>query len=190
MKAIKLIGALTLTLAAGGMGLFSPSVNAATVDKSSQGEVTFTPGTLTLDQVPNFDFGTQNISAENQTYGAQDESVIKVTDLRGSSAGWNLTVTATNLKTSTNKVLNGAQITLNGGSTTNTSNETVTATDGVLTPNTAVKVLDAASGQGNGVSVGTWGQTTGVTLDVPGTAAKSAEQYTADLTWTLTDAPA
>ncbi|EJE4072680.1 TPA: WxL domain-containing protein, partial [Enterococcus faecalis] len=29
-----------------------------------------------------------------------------------------------------------------------------------------------------------------VKLHVPGTSTKSAEQYTADLTWTLTDAPA
>ncbi|HAQ0508468.1 TPA: WxL domain-containing protein [Enterococcus faecium] len=190
MKLLKLPTVLTIAAVAGGIGLSSTSVSAATQDKSSQGEVTFTAGALTLEQVPSFDFGNQSISAEDQTYGAQSESVVRVTDLRGTSAGWNLTVTATDLKMDPSTVLTGAQIKLSNGNATNTSNETVTATNGVLTPNSAVKVLDAASGEGNGVSTGTWAQTTGVTLDVPGSTSKSVGKYSADLTWTLTDAPA
>lgn len=190
MKLLKLPTVLTIVAVAGGIGLSSTSVSAATQDESSEGEVTFTAGALTLDQVPSFDFGNQNISAETQTYGAQSESVVKVTDLRGTSAGWNLTVTATDLKMGPSTFLTGAQITLSNGSTTNTSNETVTATNGVLTPNSAVRVLDAANGAGNGVSTGTWAQTTGVTLEVPGSTSKSVGKYSADLTWTLTDAPA
>lgn len=190
MKSMKLTSSLTVAMIAGGIGFSSISADAAPQNQNSTGKVTFTAGDLTLDQVPDFNFGAQEIKATTETYGAQDESKVQVTDLRGSSAGWNLTVTAGKLKTASMKELVGAQVTLHSGQANNDNGETVTVTDGILTPDSAVKVLDAANGQGNGVSTGTWAANTGVTLEVPGTSAKSAEQYTADLTWTLTDAPA
>lgn len=181
--------AVAMAVIAGGIGISSISVHAATQNQNSTGKVTFTEGELTLDQVPNFDFGSQQIKSTTETYGTQSESKVQVTDLRGSSQGWNLTVTAGKLKTSSMEELAGAQVTLHSGVSANNNGETVNVTNGVLTPESAVKVLDAASGHGNGVSTGTWAANTGVTLEVPGTSTKKAAQYTADLIWTLTDAP-
>lgn len=53
--------------------------------------MTFTAGDLTLDKVPSFDFGTQQITTQDQDYDAQVQSKVQVTDLRGSSSGWTLT---------------------------------------------------------------------------------------------------
>ena len=187
MKLVKVVNALTVAMIAGGIGFSSISADAV-APQNSTGKVTFTAGDLTLDKVPSFDFGTQQITTQDRDYDAQAQSEVQVTDLRGSSVGWTLTVTAGKLKAGM-KELAGAQVSLTNGTVVNTSNETVTASDTTLTPEQSVKVMNAAAGNGNGVTTGTW-QTTGVKLHVPGTSTKSAEQYTANLTWTLTDAPA
>lgn len=69
-------------------------------------------------------------------------------------------VTAGKLKAGV-KELTGAQVSLASGEVANSSNETVTASDTALTPEQSVKVMNAAVGNGNGVTTGTW-QTTGV----------------------------
>ncbi|MCU2243125.1 WxL domain-containing protein [Enterococcus faecalis] len=187
MKSMKLTNALLVAVIAGGIG-FSSIYADAVAPQNSTGKVTFTAGDLTLDKVPSFDFGTQQITAQDHDYDAQAQSEVQVTDLRGSSAGWTLTVTAGKLKAGM-KELTGAQVSLANGVVTNSSDETVTASDASLIPEQSVKVMNAAAGNGNGVTTGNW-QTTDVKLHVPGATAKSAEQYTTDLTWTLTDAPA
>ena len=184
---MKLASALTVVAVAGTVGLSTISAHAATTPQNSTGKVTFTAGDLTLDKVPNFDFGTQQIKAQDQNYNAQAQSEVKVTDLRGSSAGWTVTVTAGKLKAGA-KELVGAQVSLANGAVANTNSETVTAPNVTLTPDQSVKVMNAAAGNGNGETTGTW-QGTDVQLHVPGASTKSAGQYTADLTWTLTDAP-
>lgn len=189
MKSMKLASALTVTAIVGTFGISSITANAATAPapQNSTGKVTFTAGDLTLDKVPNFDFGTQQITAQDKDYDAQSQSAVGVTDLRGSSAGWTLTVTAGKLKAGA-KELVGSQVSLANAAVTNSNGETVTASDTTLTPDQSVKVMNAAAGNGNGVTESTW-QNTGVKLHVPGTSSKSAAQYTADLVWTLTDAP-
>ncbi|HFD0793059.1 TPA: WxL domain-containing protein [Enterococcus faecium] len=191
MKSVKLISALTITMIAGGIEFFNHSVDAATQDSKSTGQVEFIGGDLTLDAVPSFDFGKQNITTNTQTYNAQSESIATVSDLRGTAAGWNLTVKQdTQLKTTENDVLVGAQLQLSDGSLETTGNDTATVSNGVLVPEgAALKVLDAESGKGTGTFSAKWA-TTGATLEVPGSSTKLAKQYTADLTWTLTDAPA
>lgn len=190
MKSMKLTSALTVAMIAGGIGFSSISADAVE-NQTSTGKVTFTPGELTLDKVPSFDFGTQQITTQPKDYDAQEQSKVQVTDLRGSSAGWTLTVTAGKLKTTSMKELVGAEIRLHSGQTSDNNNgETVIIPDTIyLIPEQSEKVMNAAAGNGNGVTTGTW-QSSDVKLFVPGTTTKSAEQYTADLTWTLTDAPA
>ncbi|EIR4022316.1 WxL domain-containing protein [Enterococcus faecalis] len=187
MKSMKLTSALTVAMIAGGIGFSSISANAAPQNQNSTGEVTFIPGNLTLDAVPDFDFGQQQITAQDKNYNAQSASEVQVTDLRGSSAGWELTVNATQLE-SNGKALTGSQINLTNGVGTNNNGETVTFSNSVLVPSTEVKVMSAAQNNGNGISKGTW-QATDVTLHVPGTTTKAAGQYTATLTWTLKDVP-
>ncbi|MBO1103943.1 WxL domain-containing protein [Enterococcus faecalis] len=189
MKSMKLTSALTVAMIAGGIGFSSISADAVAPQQTT-GKVTFTPGELTLDKVPSFDFGTQQITTQTKDYDAQEQSKVQVTDLRGSSAGWTLTVTAGKLKTTSMKELVGTQIVLQTGQASNNNGEAVIIPDTIyLNPEQSEKVMNATAGNGNGVSTGTW-QSSDVKLFVPGTTTKSAEQYTADLTWTLTDAPA
>jgi hypothetical protein len=186
MKSMKLISALTVATIAGTFGISSITANAAT-SQNTTGKVTFIAGDLKLDKVPNFDFGQQQISTQDEEYDAQGESEVGVTDLRGSSAGWSLTVTAGKLKSGA-KELVGSQVSLANAAVTNSNGETVTAQNIDLTPDQSVKVMNAAVGNGNGVTKSTW-QGTDVKLHVPGTSTKSAEAYTTDLVWTITDAP-
>lgn len=187
MKKTKIAKTLMVMGFIGFIGFSSDSAFAASENQNSTGEVTFTAGDITLDEVPNFNFGQQQISTVNKDYDAQQQSKIQVTDLRGSSAGWNLTVTADKL-TAGSKELDGAQVSLANGAIVNSSNETINAADVTLTPTQAVKVMDAATNSGNGVTTGTW-TPTDVKLFVPGSSTKSATKYSANLTWTLTDAP-
>ena len=193
MKSITLksMSALALTLVAGGaLTITATTPVAAAVQSSSSsttGKVKFTAGDLTLDKVPEFDFGTQQISTTDQNYAATAEGVTKITDLRGDGKGWELTVTATELKAGA-KTLENAQMSLENGTTANTNGETVTANNAVLVPNKAAKVFSAAATNGNGESTLTWDKAN-AKLFVPGKSTKSAEEYTATLTWTLADAP-
>lgn len=186
--ATKIFALATIT---SGVGLMDVSVEAATQNDSSTGSVEFIPGALTLDSVPNFDFGSQKITTKNQTYQSKTENIATVTDLRGSSVGWNLTVKQdTQLKTAQNEELKGAQLSLSRGVLQTSSDDTATVSNGILIPGGAsVKVLDATVGQGNGTFSANWASD-GSTLEVPGSSVKLAKHYTANLTWTLTDAPA
>lgn len=171
--------------------LYTEVSDAAIHNQTSTGHVTFSPGALSLDAVPNFDFGQQDITAVDKTYHANSEVVVTVTDLRGSSVGWNLTVKQDGqLKTAQNEELVGAELSLANGVIETNSVDTANISNGKLIPGgAALKVLDASAGQGNGSFSAKWG-TSGVTLEVPGASTKLAKSYTANLTWTLTDAPA
>lgn len=174
-----------------GIGWMNVSVEATTQNNNSTGSVEFTPGTLTVDAVPSFDFGSQNITTKNQTYQSKTDNIATVTDLRGSSVGWNLTVKQdTQLKTAQNEELKGAQLSLSKGILQTNSDDTATVSNGILIPGgVSIKVLEATTGQGNGTFSANWAPE-GATLEVSGTSVKLAKHYTANLTWTLTDAPA
>ncbi|MBO1103944.1 WxL domain-containing protein [Enterococcus faecalis] len=187
MKSVKLTNVLTVAVVVGGIGFSSTSVYAVDPQVTT-GKVTFTPGDLTLDKVPNFDFGQQPISTQDKLYGTTTKSEVQITDLRGTSTGWGLTVKSTKLAAS-GKELKGAQISFKGGKASNSNTEAINVVDeSTLIPETATKIVFAEAGSGNGISKIAWDES-GVRLFVPGSSTKSAEQYTADLTWTLTDAP-
>ncbi|MEB7428319.1 WxL domain-containing protein [Enterococcus faecalis] len=173
-----------------GVGWMNVPVEATTQNNNSIGSVEFTPGVLTLDAVPNFDFGSQEITTKDETYQSKTDSIVTVTDLRGSSIGWNLTVKQdTQLKTAQNEELKGAQLTLSKGTLQTSSDDTATVSNGVLIPGGgSIKVLEATVNQGNGTFSANW-SAEGAILEVPGTSVKLAKQYTANLIWTLTDAP-
>lgn len=182
---------LAITILIGGIGGMNVSAEATTQNNNSTGSVEFISGALTLDAVPSFDFGSQKITTKDQTYQSKTENVATVTDLRGSSVGWNLTVKQdTQLKTAQNEELKGAQLSLSKGALQTSSADTATVSNGVLIPGGAsVKVLEATTGQGNGTFSANWSPE-GSILEVPGNSVKLAKHYTANLTWTLTDAPA
>ena len=188
---LKSTSALALALIAGGVVATATPVSA----DQTTGTVQFTAGTLefgdgTGQKVPSFDFGLKAITTQDETYNTTAAGILAVTDLRGSSAGWKVSVTQKDqLKANTGAdELTGAQLTLDAGAVTNTNNELPTNNDVTLVPGVASEVLKAEAGKGNGISKLTW-DTDKAKLSVPGSTTKKAAQYTATLEWTLSDSP-
>lgn len=186
---LKSTSVLAIALIASGVVATATPVSATQqLPIGTEGKVNFTAGNLTLDQVPSFDFGTQAITTTSERYDATNEGFVKVTDLRGTDAGWCLTVIASEL-IADGKTLKDAEMTLGSGQVTNSNQENVHMAEARLVPNIASKVLFAPIGEGNGESLAHYDKTD-VTLFVPGYATKtSTAEYKATLTWTLADAP-
>lgn len=188
---LKSTSALALALIAGGVVATATPVSA----DQTTGTVEFTAGNLefgdgTGQTVPSFDFGINAITTQDETYNTTAEGILAVTDLRGSNAGWKVSVTQKDqLKANAGAdVLTGAVLTLKAGAVTNTNSELPTNNDVTLVPGVASEVLKAEAGKGNGISKLTWG-TDKAKLFVPGSTTKKAAQYTATLEWTLSDSP-
>ncbi|EOH92008.1 WxL domain-containing protein [Enterococcus villorum] len=182
---VSMLGATLMS----GMGGFAAEVDSG----ESNGEVAFvTPsnGELTLDQVTSLDFDNHEIEKIDKSYEALDDHMIEVADLRGTSAGWNLQVAQSPMMSKeTNTELKGASISLtNGNVATSNAGTAISVSDVTISSdNEKTLVLNAATGEGNGVTTVTYGKE-GVLLNVPGKTAKVAEQYVSTLTWTLVDA--
>lgn len=167
-------------------------------DQSGTGQT----GPLTLDYVPNLDFGTHELSVAEETYEAIDpKPFVQVTDRRGTGAGWNLTVQASSFSTGGS----GLQESLPGAELTFTDGEAVSRLSSLLAPDVnnsivvntggdATPVTTAIPGKGLGSWVTRWLKEEGadtnskVELTVP-QAAATPGSHTSTLTWTLTDAP-
>lgn len=189
-----------------------------------------TQGPLSIDYASSLDFGTNKISSKDETYFARAQkyaldatgapthadtpNYVQVSDLRGSNAGWTLTVTqAADFESTTatdHNTLTGAEVTL--ASPVTASNAAgITAPDVIdnitLTPGSASLVMSAKDKAGAGTWVDRWGTvetvkekqadgtevdvnvTKAVSLAVPGATPKDAVQYTATLNWNLSDVP-
>lgn len=124
--------------------------------------------------------------------------VVQVTDLREKNTGWNVTSQITDFKTADGKVLKGAKLTLPKGTPTlqGTPGEGIDPTtfapeaSGITLGSDAQIFFKAEANKGTG----TWADnmfdnkdanTLATTLLVP--AGNSAGDYTADITWTLSD---
>ncbi|MBA3925591.1 WxL domain-containing protein [Listeria rustica] len=173
-----------------------------------------TSGPLSIDYVSSFDFGTQVISGETQTYNAKLDSMtvdgtatdvpnnVQVTDNRGSNSGWELTVAQNGqLQDGTARALEGAEVKINNATAVTRSDSTITAptvaSSITLNPDgTSAMVMNAEADQGMGHWVDNFGADNteaadAVTLTVPGATAKYADSaYETTLTWTLSDTPA
>lgn len=188
---------LGLMVVAGLLGTSTVVANAA--DTDSTGDVAFSSGTLSLSvDNTNLSFGKNTISAADANLGASTTPTVKVSDLRGTNAGWSLTVAQGqqfNTKTDasgsalTNAALTVASTKVSSDSTVNTKNATLTpgtTTSGTTTNGAAGTVASALAGDGNGISTFTFG---GSTLAVPGATPKLAQGYTTTLTWNLGATP-
>lgn len=198
MKSLTLKSMSTLALALVAGSVMTTTASAATFAQNSNGKIEYQKGTINIVDpdnpnaaaVPSFDFGQQDITAKDKTYDAVTAGTLKVSDLRGTGEGWNVTVTqSTQLKTTNSDELTGAQLTLDAGTTFNSSGEIVMATPATLTVGNASKVFEAQVNNGNGISTLTYAPNQ-AHLEVPGSTAKKSEAYTAELVWTLTDSPA
>lgn len=193
-------------------------------------EIPGTTGPLSIVRAPYMNFGSQVISNQDKNYNMVAEmqqlrgtegddnkvpyvSFAQVQDLRGSNAGWNVSVALSEFTSNTqNNVLTGAEINLFDPSIayegTNQENApSAHEAELTLIPGTgAVNVMSAAEGKGANVSSVVWGnqadlnaqfededvetvENAAIQLFVPGSTAKDATTYEATLTWELNQLP-
>ncbi|MFC6182231.1 WxL domain-containing protein [Lactiplantibacillus daowaiensis] len=161
-------------------------------------------GGLSLIYVPaNLSFGSNEIDVQNDKNYALDTTdttatnllnnnvVVEVSDVRGTNAGWSLTVSGSALTGADNKTAAGASITLPAGNVTAsgaTSNNGATATAATVNlDGSSTNVMGAAVDNGAGVTVNQM-DPTGVKLNVSANTV-SAQAYKSTLTWNLSDTP-
>lgn len=83
---------LGLMISAGLLGATTVVANADTTG-SSTGDVIFTGGTLSMSvDATHLAFGSNTISSSDATLATSSTPTVTVSDLRGTSAGWTLTV--------------------------------------------------------------------------------------------------
>ncbi|MFD1433196.1 WxL domain-containing protein [Lacticaseibacillus yichunensis] len=198
-KKLLLTAALVLSL-----GAASITANPVSAEETTA-EFTVEPGALTLDEVPDLNFGTvpiknliegdataELVGYENVLPGDDGNQTgdVQVSDYRGSNAGWSLyaQMTPFALSTDANVTLDGT-MTLTGAETTSTGvapgafgGDIATDSQNVLVWNAAV---NTGTGQNNDVTEA--GEDNYLTLDrntgaVPG-------RYDSDVTWTLALTP-
>ncbi|MDV0430478.1 WxL domain-containing protein [Lactiplantibacillus sp. DA1] len=178
-----------LMISAGLLGATTVVANADT----STGDVTFTGGTLSMSvDTTNLAFGSNAITSSNATLDATTTPTVTVSDLRGTSAGWTLTVAQgqqfNTAQDGTGSALTNAALTVAGTE----SDSAVTNGSTTLAPGTteaagaAGTVASAKNGTGNGDSTVTFSDSK---LAVPGATTKLATGYTTTLTWNLSDTP-
>ncbi len=154
-------------------------------------------GALSIPFASNITFGQQEIQQGDTDYYALNQKPnVQVNDTRGSAKGWTLGVTISPFTGANGKELTGAKMSLTNGKVVtknNTSKAPTLVKDTFELNQEYQEVMLATEGQGAGgfaaVFEGTDGQNENVKLHVP-RAGVEAQNYTADLTWVLNDAPA
>jgi len=161
-------------------------------------------GYLTIDVVPELDFGEQKVSNVNKTYYAKAQKIkfaaggealrpnyVQVTDVRDNNTtnGWKLKVKQdAQFKNADNgAVLNNAVLTLSNGNLSTISPNKVNVTGGeiVLTLDPSVErvVMDSGTGSKQGTFVARFGHTEDVTDPETGTAYDGTLFEDEDGTW-------
>ncbi|MCW6147665.1 WxL domain-containing protein [Lactiplantibacillus plantarum] len=118
--------------------------------------------------------------------------VVEVSDVRGTNAGWKLTVTGSNLTGTDGTAAKGATLSLPKGDVVNSGSEAngAVATASEVALNGTVgssAVLNADKGGGSGVTVSRL-DPKALTLNIKANTVK-AQAYSANLNWTLSDLP-
>lgn len=219
MKKVNFITAGISALTLAGMLLPVGQVLAADKTKTSVAEINLTPGDLTLDTVPDLNFGqipiasilsgpaTKTLENNKVPQGPVKTPVpddpnqkgeLSVTDTRGTNAGWQLTAQLGELKETTGKklsgtmTLQGANMTTDNSSIDVTLNPTVAKTLTIEGP--AVDIWRAAAADGTSTGQGQGVNKVEVkdnktSLTLDQNSSATAGQYQAAITWTLSDAP-
>ncbi|VDG30983.1 cell surface protein [Lactobacillus sp.] [Lactiplantibacillus mudanjiangensis] len=148
---------------------------------------------IEITSAPTIDFGTAKITASSMTLTANSIDDPITVKNPGKTSGWNVTVNSDGFKNGTGEVDLGATLNLDGG--TPTPEEASNQSTAPTAPSTVA--VDGTGADSNvftaqiGAGMGTWTDvfsTSDVTLDIP--AGASTDQYTTNLTWTLTNGPA
>ncbi|VDG19533.1 WxL domain-containing protein [Lactiplantibacillus mudanjiangensis] len=150
-------------------------------------------GDIELTTAPSIDFGSVKATAGSTTITATSvNDPITVTN-SGKTSGWNVTVNGDGFKDGSGEIDLGATLHLDNGTPT-----PVDSTNISTAPTAPAKL--AVDGSGTDVNaftaqtkagVGDWTDvfsTSNVTLDIP--AGATPNDYSTNLTWTLTNAPA
>jgi hypothetical protein len=154
-------------------------------------------GSLTLDYVTSIQFGTQKITSGTTSYHTKNKSpYVQVTDKRGTGEGWSLKARASEFKSDAGKVLAGAVLSFRNGlvkSQSGNVSSPPTAYDVVFDNTDAKVVMVAEQGAGRGtwidVFAGTDGDNSNVQLKVLEGSADANTNYSAVVTWELSNAP-
>ncbi len=175
--------------------------NPPIVDPTDPTDPTGQKGILTLDAVSSFDFGTIALDGKavptSSIVKKNDKDVpykqgLQVTDKRGTGAGWKVTVGLSDFKGENNHLLKGATVEFPVGKLhTNNGNDDHSPTSSAITLQVnggAQTILTANKDTGMGSWYDEFEDPTTVKLNVPG--GQYADNYTANLNWTLTDTPA
>ena len=158
-------------------------------------------GKLTLDYVPCFSFGSQNVGTGVETFTATNlKPFIQITDKRGTGDGWKIQVKLTDF--SGDKGTFKAVLSLaNGESLSTTNNKStapsvatpVTVTSGEGEVNVAIATTETKTGMGTWIvrwypteTENTVNDSVTLTMD---TSSILIGDYTATLDWIFTDAP-
>ncbi|MGG5325746.1 hypothetical protein IGJ83_003387 [Enterococcus pernyi] len=171
-------------------------------------------GLLSIDFVSQFNFGSQAISARDQTYYAQPQRLmngdgvvsekeerpnfVQISDRRPESErnGWELAVTQKEqFKGKENQVLNGASITLSNQQVVTAQGKTAPELQSVhsLIPGNRQTLIKAQGSEGMGTWIYRFGDAEtakeSVALNVPKGANPEATSYSTKLTWELSAVP-
>ncbi|HIY91797.1 WxL domain-containing protein [Companilactobacillus sp. HBUAS56275] len=187
-----LVGAAVLGI--GSLGGVAKAADTPAAPVTSTATADITPGTITLDSAPGFQFGTVAASANDISYTSTSSSgVLGIADA-GSGTGYTVTVAASPFTATGGATLKNAQLSLDNKETTPIKADDA---DNVSTPpalvanlslsSSPVTVVNAAAGSGVGAYTGTYGATDAA-LKVP--AGNIGGSYSSTLTWTLSNAPA
>lgn len=168
-------------------------------------------GPLTVDFVPNLNFGTQKIKSTAQSFKTTNLfPYVQVTDTRGTGEKWFLTMSLSDFthEKDSSETIKDAKITFNNGlvnrAVNDSSNDTVTSIvhDGsivntepkivVTSGGVAKTIMEAPNGDASGTWFTSWGKTvddidtnSNVVLNIDTSNAKIGT-YTATADWTVT----
>ncbi|MGM0330907.1 WxL domain-containing protein [Enterococcus sp. AZ084] len=184
------------------------------VDPESKPNLPEDQGLLSIDFVSSFNFGSQSISVNDQTYYAQPQRLlnedgtvketeerpnyVQISDRRPESErnGWELAVTQQEqFKGKENQVLTGASITLLNQQVVTAQGGTAPELQSVhpLIPGNRQRLLKAQGSEGMGTWIYRFGDAEtvkeSVALNVPKGANPEATTYSTKLTWELSSVP-
>ncbi|MHC9533418.1 WxL domain-containing protein [Dellaglioa sp. L3N] len=196
-----LLATTLLGAAVVGLGTMN-SVSADDAAKTTDATATFTAGenpdgggSLEIkDATPTLNFGTNKISADNVDLPSKAGLDVTVSDLRGSFAGWNVSVSGTPLTNKTVGDLEGASLVLPAGMVNGaaaTDKITADGLDNLLDGSASINATPengAGTTEVNYATAADATPTAGIHINVLGGSAH-AVAYTTTLKWTLTDAP-
>lgn len=181
------------------LGWVNSGPNSFTFNGSGETEngqsVTFS-GTVTqevildfgLTAVPErFEFGKSNrISPNLSQIQADSTEVVTVEDNRPDQLGWRLQVRMAELTSSTNNRLTGTTMSIKTSFTETAEGEVPHLFDTLTINNANRQLVSANPGEGTGKWSIRFDQ---LTLNVPGSVARTGESYTGNVTWTLLNTP-